>query len=98
MAKIKDCIVIEKDDLGLSDPWCLVEVLDKLIMATEVLLDKENYDRHGWEEVHYAKEKAKEYKKKLYKIHKPLEQIVAKSWEFESQKMQLQDYLENTEV
>lgn len=36
--------------------------------------------------------------RKIKSVTKPLEPIISKSWEFESQKMQLQDYLENTEV
>lgn len=39
--------------LGVGSPWPLKDVLNKLIEAAGILLDKKNYDGHGWEEIHH---------------------------------------------
>jgi hypothetical protein len=36
--------------LRLDQPWPLVDVLKKLIEASDILLHEKNYDRNGWEE------------------------------------------------
>lgn len=46
---------------GLQEAWPLVDVLKKLTEASDILLKQKNYDGHGWEEIHHATGKAKEY-------------------------------------
>jgi hypothetical protein len=46
--------------LGLANPWPLIDVLGKLIEATEILLHDKNYDRHGWEEMNHCVIRGKE--------------------------------------
>lgn len=48
-----------EESLCLKDAWSLPEVLNKLIEASDILLDKKNYDGHGWEEISHARSKAK---------------------------------------
>ena len=45
---------------GLDNPWTLKDVLNKLIEASEILLHKKNYDRHGWEEISHCVKRGKE--------------------------------------
>lgn len=45
---------------GLNTSWPITEVLSKLIEASEILLEKKDYDGHGWEEISYATKRAKE--------------------------------------
>jgi hypothetical protein len=46
--------------LGLNQPWPLVDVLKKLVEASEILLHKKSYDGHGYEEINQAVDRAKE--------------------------------------
>ena len=46
--------------LSLDNPWCLRDVLKKLIESSEILLNDKNYDGHGWEEISHCVERAKE--------------------------------------
>jgi len=52
--------------LGLSEPYSLDSVLDKLIEASEILLHHNNYDGHGWEIISEAVTQAKNYKEKIH--------------------------------
>ena len=50
----------ERDDLeGASDSWSLKDILKKLIEASDILLDKKDYDGHDWEEISLARKLAK---------------------------------------
>jgi hypothetical protein len=46
--------------LGTDNAWPLVNVMEKLVESTEILLHKKDYDRHGWEEVSHCVERGKE--------------------------------------
>lgn len=68
--KLKQCNVIQSlpidDILGLDQPWPLVDVLKKLIEASDILLHKHSYDGHGWEEISHAVEIGKQKVDLLY--------------------------------
>ena len=53
------------DILGLSEPYSLDSVLEKLIEASEILLHQKNYDGHGWEIISEAVTQARNYKNKI---------------------------------
>jgi hypothetical protein len=55
-----EAMPISTQALGIDTAWPLVDVLDKLIEGTEILLNKKNYDGHGWEEISLAVKKGKE--------------------------------------
>lgn len=46
--------------LDLDNPWPLVDVIKKLVSASEILLIDKNYDGHGWEEISHCVERGKE--------------------------------------
>jgi hypothetical protein len=54
------------DILRINKPWSLKDILGKLIYAANHLLSKEDYDKHGWEEVSHALKEAE-------KVHNILE-------------------------
>jgi hypothetical protein len=54
-----------KDLFGFEESWDLISVLNKLISSTEILLNKKDYDGHGWEEVQHCVKKGKEYVSKM---------------------------------
>jgi len=39
---------------GQSEPWSILEILEKLSEAAEILLMKNDYDGHGWETIQHA--------------------------------------------
>jgi|WetSurMetagenome_2_1015567.scaffolds.fasta_scaffold00103_17 hypothetical protein len=51
--------VIEKL-LESDNSWSTIDVLKKLIEATEILLHEKNYDGHGWEEISHCVKRGKE--------------------------------------
>ena len=51
--------------LRMDEPWSLCAILEKLVEASEILLDDKNYDGHGWEFIQIAKEEAKQIITKL---------------------------------
>jgi hypothetical protein len=46
--------------IGMDEAWPLVDVLKKLIEASEILLHKKDYDGHGWEEMEHCVKRGKE--------------------------------------
>lgn len=40
--------------LRFSEPWSLLEVMKKLVEASDILLHQKDYDRLGWEEHEHA--------------------------------------------
>ena len=48
------------DALELNQAWSIIYVLEKMIEAATILLDKKDYDGHGWEEIHHARQRARE--------------------------------------
>lgn len=38
-----------KELLRFDEPWSLVSILEELVHASEILLQTNNYDGHGWE-------------------------------------------------
>jgi hypothetical protein len=42
-----------------NESWPLRDILNELVQASEILLDKKNYDGHGWEEIRHAMNHAK---------------------------------------
>jgi hypothetical protein len=46
--------------LALDNPWCLRDVLKKLIEASEILLQQKDYDGHGWEEISHCVDRGNE--------------------------------------
>lgn len=50
-----------------SQPWPLLDVLKKLVEASEILLREKDYDGDGWEQIHYAAESAKKIINQLTK-------------------------------
>jgi hypothetical protein len=46
---------------GIDTAWPVADVLDKLAEAADILLDRKDYDGHGWELIHTARAKAREY-------------------------------------
>lgn len=54
--------------LGLSKPWCLKDVLVKLVSASNILLLDKNYDGHGWEEISHCVDEAKNIEEIIIKI------------------------------
>jgi len=57
-----------KEALGLSEPWSLDSVIDKLAEASDILLHRYNYDGIHWEEISHCVEKSKHYRKRLEEI------------------------------
>lgn len=51
--------------LGVNNPWPITDVLTKLIESTEYLLNVNNYDKHGWEEVSHCTKVGREILTKL---------------------------------
>ena len=65
-ALIQSCVITSFNDvLGLSEPYSLDSVLEKLIEASEILLHQKNYDGHGWEIISEAVTQARNYKNKI---------------------------------
>lgn len=54
-----------REALGVHDSWPVTDVLNKLVEATEYLLDVKNYDRVGWEEVSHCAKLGREYSTKI---------------------------------
>ncbi len=50
---------------GLNDSWPLKDILKKLIEGADILLNKKDYDGHGWEEISLARKMAKDKLKAL---------------------------------
>ena len=50
---------------GLNDSWPLKDILKKLIEGADILLNKKDYDGHGWEEISLARKMAKDKLKEL---------------------------------
>ncbi len=52
----------EKVEPGAIDtPWPARDVVAKLVEAADILLDDKNYDGHGWETIHQARQVAREF-------------------------------------
>ncbi len=51
----------EETNIDADSAWPLSEVLKKLIEAADILLNKKDYDGHGWEEISHAVKKAKTF-------------------------------------
>lgn len=51
--------------LGVDTPWPLVDVLTKLIEATDLLFDRYDYDALGWETIHHARSAARGFVEQL---------------------------------
>lgn len=58
-----------KEVLGLSEPWSLESVIEKLAEASNILLHRYNYDGIHWEEISHCVEKSKEYVNRLKEVH-----------------------------
>lgn len=56
----KEQTTVTDDVLGLSNQWPLVDVLKTLVESAEILLHKNNYDRHNHEEVNICVKRGKE--------------------------------------
>ncbi len=52
-------------DPDKENPWPLVDVLKKLVEATDILLHEKAYDRAGWEEMEHCYKRGKEIIKKI---------------------------------
>ena len=47
-----------------ATPWPPRDAVEKLVEATDILLDLHNYDGHGWEMVHEARAVARDWLKR----------------------------------
>jgi hypothetical protein len=58
---MKEKVLFPIDEIiGMDKAWPLVDVLYKLVEASEILLHKKNYDGHGWEEIEHCIKRGKE--------------------------------------
>jgi hypothetical protein len=80
--KIKDAVVIDRDFLQSF----LDEFNKCMIENGNTKVERKMINNHI------------QVMNKIIGNSKPLEPIISKSWDFESQKMQLEDYLNNTEI
>jgi len=60
-----------KEALGVSEPWNVIHVIEKLADATDFLLQHRNYDRTGWEEIAHCVKLGQEYANKIAQALKP---------------------------
>jgi hypothetical protein len=56
---------IFKDIIGANNPWPLVDVLKKLVEASNILLNKHDHDGQGHEEIRLCVERGNEIIKLL---------------------------------
>jgi len=54
-----------KELKGLENAWSLRDTLEKLIEASNILLNDKSYDGHGYEQIYTARDQALEYVKLL---------------------------------
>jgi hypothetical protein len=69
-AKARDSLRIgdngnDKLSLDLDNPWPLYDVLQKLIWASEYLLNEKSYDGGNYEEISHCVKRGKEILKKI---------------------------------
>lgn len=58
-----------KEFLGLEEAWPLINVLEKLVEATNILLHKKSYDGHGWEDINHCVARGEQIIKNLNSLH-----------------------------
>lgn len=56
---------ISVDVLRLNNPWSLLNVMKKLVEASDILLHQKDYDRLGWEDHEHALREGKKIIKTL---------------------------------
>lgn len=60
LASLRSELAEKEKLMGIGNPWPLVDVLKKLIDASEILLIKKSYDGHDYEEIEICVKRAKE--------------------------------------
>jgi len=46
--------------VGIETPWPIWSILERLCDAADILLDDKDYDGHGWELLHEARERGRQ--------------------------------------
>lgn len=81
--------------LDLDNPWSTEDVIDKLIWATEYLLQHQSYDGHNHEELQLCAKRGKEIIKEIQSQHKAEVEQEKPSEQSAEEMIDLQQYVTN---